>query len=93
MKTNLSSEQQVQLNHHKQHWNLGEFAYINGLSVPFVRNEIRDGNLKAKKFGKRWLISRESAEEYYRHGSIGAEANNKQEGNLSTFKGISQVQG
>lgn len=37
-------------------WPLQEIAKQTGLSVPFLRKEIRNGNLKCRKFGARVLV-------------------------------------
>jgi excisionase family DNA binding protein len=34
------------------------------LSVPYIRNEIRDGNLKAKKVGRRVLVTSTALQQY-----------------------------
>jgi len=40
----------------KMAWGLAEIAASTGLSLGFLRNEVRRGALKATKFGRRTLI-------------------------------------
>jgi excisionase family DNA binding protein len=40
-----------------------------GLSVPFLRKEVVNGNLKATKFGRRVLVKNEEFERYLDQGS------------------------
>ena len=48
----------------KMAYSVEEFSGLTTLSKAYLRNEIRDGNLKAKKVGRRVLILQNHAEEY-----------------------------
>ncbi len=48
----------------KRAYSVKEVAQQTSLSQPFVRLEIKRGNLKAKKFGTRTLIMAENLEKY-----------------------------
>lgn len=50
-------------------WGPKEFADSTGLSLPFVRKEIREGGILAVKAGRRWLISNVEMERYLARGS------------------------
>lgn len=45
-------------------YSVAEAAERTSLSKPYLRNEIRDGNLKVKRFGRRVLILREDLQKY-----------------------------
>jgi len=50
-------------------WSLTEIAKQTGLSVSFLRKEIRDGNLIIKRFGRRILVRDEDLRLYLERGS------------------------
>jgi len=52
-------------------WSLLEIANFTGLSVAFLRNEIRAGRLPIKKFGRRVLVLHEDLLDYLAKGSPG----------------------
>jgi excisionase family DNA binding protein len=52
-------------------WSLGEVASSTGLSVAFLRNEIRAGRLPSRKFGRRVLVRDEDLQRYLAKGSPG----------------------
>jgi excisionase family DNA binding protein len=52
----------------KKAYSIKEVSQETTLSVPFVRLEIKRGNLKAGKFGSRVLITENSLSEYLRKG-------------------------
>lgn len=49
-------------------YSIKEVSQQISLSVPFVRLEIKRGNLKAGKFGRRVLITENSLSEYLNKG-------------------------
>jgi excisionase family DNA binding protein len=54
-------------------WSLEEISNSTGLSVAFLRNELRAGRLTFKKFGRRVLILDEDLQSYLANGSPGAQ--------------------
>lgn len=52
-------------------WGLGEVAEFTGLSLAFVRNEVRAGRLPFRRFGRRILIRDEDLQKYLAEGSPG----------------------
>lgn len=52
----------------KKAYSIKEVSEETTLSVPFVRLEIKRGNLKAGKFGSRVLITENSLSEYLNNG-------------------------
>jgi excisionase family DNA binding protein len=52
----------------KRAYSLKEVSAETSLSVPFVRLEIKRGNLQAGKFGKRVLITAENLSRYLNKG-------------------------
>jgi excisionase family DNA binding protein len=56
----------------KMAWSLEEISNFTGLSVAFLRNEIRAGRLPFKKFGRRVLILDEDLQTYLANGSPGS---------------------
>jgi excisionase family DNA binding protein len=55
----------------KMAWSLGEVASSTGLSVGFLRNEIRAGRLPGRKFGRRVLVRDDDLQSYLEKGSPG----------------------
>lgn len=55
-------------------WGLADLSKATGLSVNFLRYEIRRGNLKARNFGRRVLVRAEDLRQYIENGSAGAKA-------------------
>jgi excisionase family DNA binding protein len=53
----------------KTAYSVEEAAEILGLSKAFLRNEIRDGNLKIQRFGRRVLILSQDFQNYTQNGS------------------------
>lgn len=53
-------------------WSLAQISQATGLSVNFLRYEVRRGNLPARKFGRRVLVADDGLKEYLRQGSKGA---------------------
>ncbi|MEO6589345.1 MAG: helix-turn-helix domain-containing protein [Pyrinomonadaceae bacterium] len=47
-------------------FSVAEVAEQTTLSKAYLRNEIRDGNLKVKRFGRRVLVLRDDLENYLR---------------------------
>ena len=45
-------------------WRLSELAQASGLSVPFLRKEAREGNLKTRKIGGAVIVLAEDARAY-----------------------------
>lgn len=52
-------------------WGLAEIADSTGLSVAFLRNEVRAGRLPVRKFGRRVLVKDEDLKTYLERGSVG----------------------
>ncbi len=50
-------------------WSLAEIAKQTGLSLGFLRNEVRGGRLPVKHFGRRVLVLDESLRRYLAEGS------------------------
>lgn len=59
-------------------WRLNQLAEATGLSVPFLRNEVRAGNLKTRKLGSAVIVLDEDARRYL--AGEGAENVNPQSG-------------
>lgn len=55
-------------------WSLAEISEATGLSLGFLRNEVRRGTLPIKKFGRRVLVLEEDLRNYLAEGSSHAEA-------------------
>jgi hypothetical protein len=55
-------------------WGLGEVAEFTGLSLAFLRLEVRAGRLAVRKFGRRILVSDEALRSYLAEGSPGNKA-------------------
>jgi excisionase family DNA binding protein len=52
-------------------WGLGEVAEFTGLSLAFLRNEVRAERLPVRKFGRRVLVRDEDLQRYLTKGSPG----------------------
>lgn len=52
-------------------WSIGEIAESTNLSSNFLRNEIKNGNLPAKRFGRRILVLDADLKTYITTGSTG----------------------
>jgi hypothetical protein len=50
-------------------WGFSEISEATGLSINFLRNEERRGNLKAKRFGRRLVVLTEDLKAYLENGS------------------------
>jgi excisionase family DNA binding protein len=50
-------------------WGLAEISESTGLSVAFLRNEVRAGRLPVRRFGRRVLVKDEDLRAYLDHGS------------------------
>jgi excisionase family DNA binding protein len=50
-------------------WGLSEISKCTGLSVPFLRAEVRAGRLPVRRFGRRVLVRDEDLKDYLAHGS------------------------
>ena len=50
-------------------WSLREIANATGLSLGFLRNEVRRGVLRVKRFGRRVLVLDEDLKVYLSEGS------------------------
>ena len=53
----------------KMAWGLGEIAESTGLSIGFLRNEVRRKALPIRKFGRRVLVLEEDLKSYLSKGS------------------------
>lgn len=61
MQSNLTTERVA--------WSLQEIAKATGLSLGFLRNEVRRGALRVKRFGRRVLVLDEDLKDYLSEGS------------------------
>lgn len=61
---NNQQELEVITTNSKKAFSVKEAAQETTLSVPYIRNEIRDGNLKAKRAGRRVLILSGDLQDY-----------------------------
>jgi excisionase family DNA binding protein len=50
-------------------WGLGEISEFTGLSLAFIRNEVRAGRLPVRRFGRRVLVRDEDLKLYLDRGS------------------------
>jgi hypothetical protein len=50
-------------------WSLSDISASTGLSLGFLRNEVRRGTLPVKKFGRRVLVLEEDLKHYLTEGS------------------------
>jgi len=50
-------------------WGLSEVSKCTGLSVPFLRAEVRAGRLPVRRFGRRVLVRDEDLKDYLARGS------------------------
>jgi len=50
-------------------WGLGEISEFTGLSLAFLRNEVRSGRLPIRRFGRRVLVKDEDLRAYLDLGS------------------------
>lgn len=50
-------------------WGLSEVSNATGLSVPFLRAEVRAGRLPVRRFGRRVLVRDEDLKDYLLRGS------------------------
>jgi excisionase family DNA binding protein len=50
-------------------WGLGEISEFTGLSLGFLRAEVRAGRLPVRRFGRRVLVKNEDLQAYLDHGS------------------------
>lgn len=54
-------------------WGLGEISEFTGLSLGFLRAEVRAGRLPIRRFGRRVLVRNQDLEAYLDRGSQPAE--------------------
>jgi excisionase family DNA binding protein len=52
-------------------WGLSEVSSATGLSIPFLRAEVRAGRLPVRRFGRRVLVRDEDLKVYLSRGSKG----------------------
>jgi hypothetical protein len=50
---------------HRIAWSLSEVSIITGLSLGFLRKEVKRGNLKAQRKGRRVIIVDRDLKEYF----------------------------
>lgn len=53
----------------KRAYSVEELSEQTTLSKPYLRNKIRDGSLKATRFGRRVVILAEDAEKFLKNGT------------------------
>jgi excisionase family DNA binding protein len=56
-------------------WGLGEISEFTGLSIAFLRAEVRAGRLPVRRFGRRVLVKNADLEAYLEKGSQRTEYN------------------
>lgn len=61
------------INENKMAFSIEEVSELTTLSKPFLRLEIKRGNLKVKRFGRRVLVRDEDLREYIANGSDGGQ--------------------
>jgi excisionase family DNA binding protein len=54
---------------HRLAWGLSQISECTGLSVPFLRAEVRAGRLPVRRFGRRVLVRDEDLKDYLARGS------------------------
>jgi len=59
-------------------WGLSEVAEFTGLSLPFLRNEVRAGRLPVRRFGRRVLVRDDDLRVYLDRGSDGEASKDQQ---------------
>jgi hypothetical protein len=52
-------------------WSITEISQATGLSIGFLRNDVRNGRLPVKKFGRRVLVLQIDLQDYLQEGSCG----------------------
>ncbi len=67
---------EVSVTSQKFAWSIAEISEATGLSVGFLRNEVRRGALPIKKFGRRVLVLATDLNDYLSRGS-GQEASSE----------------
>ncbi len=50
-------------------WSLAEISESTGLSIAYLRNEVRRGSLPVKRFGRRVLVLKQDFRNYLENGS------------------------
>jgi hypothetical protein len=55
-------------------WSLADISQVTGLSINFLRYEVRRGNLTVRKFGRRILVKSEDLMDYIDNGSEGSKS-------------------
>lgn len=63
---------EANVTHSRVAWSLSEVAKSTGLSLGFLRNEVRAMRLPVRKFGRRVLVLDEDLRRYITEGSNGA---------------------
>ena len=56
----------------KAAWSVQEISEATGLSVPFLRRDIKRGVLRVKSFGRRKLVLNSDLQKYLESGSKGS---------------------
>jgi hypothetical protein len=57
-------------------WSLSEISEVTGLSINFLRYEVKRGNLEVRKFGRRILVRDQDFKAYIDNGSTGGKRTN-----------------
>ena len=52
-------------------WALAEVSELTGLSIGFLRNDVRAGRLRVRRFGRRLVVRDEDLQRYLEQGSLG----------------------
>lgn len=67
-------------NNNRIAWSLSEISTVTGLSVNFLRYEVRRGNLAIRRFGRRVLVRDEDLRSYIANGSNGSQKSTECDG-------------
>lgn len=67
----VKQNSQETVSQNKLAWTLREVSEATGLSLPFLRKEVKDLRLIAKRFGRRVVILESDLKNYLLQGSVG----------------------
>jgi hypothetical protein len=79
--TNPEHDKPAQVTSERLAWSLNDIHERTGLSLGFLRNEVRAGRLATRKFGRRVLVIDVDLRRYLTQGSPGHKAKCAHEGN------------
>ena len=73
--TNPEHDKPAQVTSERLAWSLNDIHARTGLSLGFLRNEVRAGRLATRRFGRRLLVIDAALRKYLEEGSPGNKAN------------------